>query len=469
MEIYGSSLNKIFITKEHFSKINMEKNYCLDEIINKSYYLNKNIFNNKIAFIGDVFTYNSFNNIIELIYISKENINIDPEDFDFLICESTWHGIDNTWEFAFNLFNEKKYSKELIKIINIFKKNNKKTIFYNKEDPTNYNSFFSVASLFDIIITTSQKCVKNYEKLYPNKIIYAYPFCCNPVKNNPIRHKNKEIINQGLFVGGFYNHLTNRTEETNKLFDSVLEKYDLKIINRHYFFPKFTKQVFKFKRNRNKYEISDKYEKYNYPPIDSRNVYNLYKYYKILLNVNTVTDCETMCSRRLIELLACGCNVFSNKSLSINNLNLFVITNLNEPITCNLDDLNINGFLQTHLYFSYITFIEKIYNILNLKLFENIKYKILCKNEKYIDPNYKKYIYENNYEFLLHLNKENQYYDNELIKKIVIHLYFYNENIGFTNNKSQFYKIYDYEDNYDIIISCNIKKNILLIPNYINL
>ena len=61
-----------------------------------------NIFNNNIAFIGDIFTFDSLSSILNVKYISKSKIHeINYNDFDFLLCESTWLGMDKSWKYAF--------------------------------------------------------------------------------------------------------------------------------------------------------------------------------------------------------------------------------------------------------------------------------------------------------------------------------------------------------------------------------
>ena len=65
------------------------------------------------------------------------------------------------------------------------------------------------------------------------------------------------------------------------------------------------------------------------------------------LNINTVTYCETMCSRRLIELLGCGCNVYSNTSKSIDYLKLPVVKEISNMETY-FTEYNIDGFYLTH-------------------------------------------------------------------------------------------------------------------------
>ena len=459
--IFGNNINKCIIKNTDYNKIRIDANYKINEENSKIYKKNI-IYNNKIAYIGDEFTYNSLKDIINIEYISQNNINnILPTDYDFLLCESTWHGIDGSWKYAFNLYTNKKWSIGLKTIITKFKKNNIKCIYYNKEDPTNFSKFCNVAELFDIIVTTSNKCINKYKKLYPNTNVIALPFLCNPIIHNPI---NNEKESSAYFIGGFYNHLENRTHTTYNLFQKLLEnKYNFKIINRHYFFPKITRQLYKFSGHKNKYEIDKIFKKYEHPSVSHNEVINLYKKSLFHLNINTVTDCKTMSSRRLIELLACGCNVYSNESQSIDYLELPVITNLNTNKTDLYSKYNIEGFYLTHTKFSYISFVEKLLKISNITIKNNIKIKISCINNSNIPEEYKSLLNIDNYDFELIL-KENKYINKEIIEQLLIYPYFFDGNICFTNNENDFFTIINNTSNDNCIIKTNFDKT-LLVPN----
>jgi hypothetical protein len=470
LKITGDFISKINIKtiKQSDIKYNDETFTCVDEQKEEKY-VTSTIFKNKLAFIGDTFTFNSLNDILNVTYISKINVaSFDVNEHDILLCESTWHGMDGTWKYAFSEYKKKIYSNELTSIINIFKSNGKKCVYYNKEDPTNYEKFCDVASLFDIIITTSEKCVLKYKSLYPNKIIFSRPFCCNPIKHNPIFNEQKKI-KSACFIGGFYKHLGSRSDETSEMFDKVIENdVDLKIINRHYFYPKITSQLQFANHFKGRYEISNKYEIYNNPPVSSDNVEKYYKKHILQLNVNTVTDCNTMSSRRLIELLACGCNVYSNNSLSIKYLKLPVITSMSGLNINSLQNVNIDGFYETHMNFSYEHLIGQIWNNAGINLTENMSYQIICNDKMYIDNKYTKFIkIDSDTKFLF--QKEKYYYDETFIQKIIVYTKFFNGNVAFLDDDTKWFKVYKLEEiTYDMII-CNKKSNdVLFIPSLYN-
>src|SRR5699024_3401949 len=102
-----------------------------------------------IGIICDEFLYNSFKDVANIEYISRNNTEV--KKYDFVIFASSWRGIDESWEGVAHPSNEKR--GELVNLINEFKRNNIPTIFYSKEDPVNFHLFKSIAAHCDYIFT----------------------------------------------------------------------------------------------------------------------------------------------------------------------------------------------------------------------------------------------------------------------------------------------------------------------------
>jgi hypothetical protein len=464
IHIYGKLLSHIIIENISIDKVSYsEYNLCKNNNSDIKCYKDDSIFLNNIAFIGDEFTFNSLNNITNITYISKTDIHkINVNLYDILLCESTWHGMDSSWRYAFNIYENNKYSLELKHIISKFKINKKKCIFYNKEDPTNYEKFYKSAELFDIIITTSELCVPKYKKIYPNKIIFSYPFLCNPIIHNPINNKKSKIA---YYVGGFYNRFTDRMNQTSKMLKDVIKNnYKLVIINRHYFYPKVTRQINNLRGNQNKYEIPEDLKQYENPCVSHIKALQLYKSSLFHLNMNTVTNCSTMSSRRLIELLACGCNVLSNNSQSIKDLKLPIFTDIKQINYDVFNEYNINGFYQTHIKYSYISLLNKLLLLSNINPKINVYIKISCKEKTKIPEKYKNLVQSTKFDFELLINNDD-YYNAHIIERLLVYPYFFNGNICFTSDKNKYFTVSNSMLNNDCIIKYHKDSNqTLFIP-----
>src|SRR5699024_9243521 len=97
----------------------------------------------KIGIIADEFLYESFKDIADVEYISRDERN-NLKEFDFVIFATTWRGIDGSWEGSANLTGEKR--ENLVEVIKSYNDKGIPTVFYSKEDPVNYNIFKGIAT-----------------------------------------------------------------------------------------------------------------------------------------------------------------------------------------------------------------------------------------------------------------------------------------------------------------------------------
>ena len=239
---------------------------------------------------------------------------------------------------------------------------------------------------------------------------------------------------------------------------------NLSIINRHYFYPKITRQIDRFKHHQNSYEINKEFKQFEGPSVSHIGALNLYKSSLFHLNINTVTECKTMSSRRMIELLACGCNILSNKSECIEYLNLPVITDITKIKKNVFDEYNINGFYLMHTKYSYLSLVINLFHMNNIEIKNNVHIKISCKDETKIPEKYKNLLKSTKFDFELFIQYDN-YYNIEIIEKLLVYPYFFNGNICFTDNKKKYFTVEDSILDNDCIIKYHKDiKQTLFIP-----
>jgi spore maturation protein CgeB len=264
----------------------------------------------KIAVILDVFSYECFKYEADLLKLSKENWKSEIEAFkpDFLLLESVWAGNDGEWRYSMTRF-QKPEGKALRELIDYCRKNDIKTVFWNKEDPPNYDVFKDVAKNFDFVFTTDEDCIPQYKKIVPHQHIYALPFAAQPALHNPYQSSKASKMPELCFAGTWYNFKhDSRREDVELLLDPV-RSYDLHIFDRqynhlttdHYLFP-------------------SKYQPYIKGSLDYDAMLTAYRAYKVMLNVNSVCESPTMFSRRVFEALACGTPVISSPSLGMEEM-----------------------------------------------------------------------------------------------------------------------------------------------------
>jgi hypothetical protein len=306
----------------------------------------KGLKNIKVAIILDEFSYNGFKYEFDAIPLEPTNwLEImQTEKPDMLFCESAWSG--GAWQgrIQYNGESEPENRAILLNLLQFCENNKVPTIFWNKEDPTNFNSFYDTALRFDHIFTTDEECVELYRDKYGHESVHCMLFAGQPRLFNPIEtHERTDDI---IFAGSWYVHHTERSKEMEQIFDNILRSgYNLKIYNR---FQEFGKK-------HPNYRFPVKYHKYLNPPVAHNKIDDIYKESKYALNINTVTKSTTMFARRVFELMLCNTLILSNYSNGMYRLfddNIVFVGS--EKIDLNNSELkqmnNLYNVLKNHTY-----------------------------------------------------------------------------------------------------------------------
>ena len=276
--------------------------------------------NVNIGIICDEFLFNSFKDIANFYYVNKDRYKELSGKIDVLIVASAWRGLDEDWKGIGNP-NKRDVREELFEVIDFFKKQEVKTVFYSKEDPVNYDRFIEIATRCEYIFTTAVEKIADYKKDCNNTNVYPLEFSVNPIYNNPIGINN-DLENKGaIFAGSWYEKYPHRKKDSRILFDGVINAGNqLKIIDRN------------FDKNLQQHFYPPEYLKYISPSIEHSTLQKVFKLFPWAINLNSVQTSETMFANRVYELQAMGNLILSNYSLGINNIfpNIFIVQNSNE-------------------------------------------------------------------------------------------------------------------------------------------
>nr|WP_154894960.1 glycosyltransferase [Paenibacillus xylanexedens] len=291
--------------------VTIETSYVYQEIENFNPQI-QDVKELKIAMIADEFTYESFKNECDVIYLSPKNwketmIREKPRVF---FCESAWSGKDplkREWKGKiYSSINFKSENRtELLEILQYCKTNKIKTVFWNKEDPSHYedkvHNFIDTALRFDYIFTTAYECVDRYKSDYGHPNTYPLMFAVQPAQFNPIDiYKRTDDF---IFAGSFYRQHPDRSIAMESLFDLLLKaNRNLIIYDRHYYFDD------------ENHTFPDKYNGHIQPSIPYTLIDKAYKGSDYAININTETNSKTMFARRVFELIASNTIVISNYS-----------------------------------------------------------------------------------------------------------------------------------------------------------
>lgn len=226
-----------------------------------------------------------------------------------LLVESTWKGIDNAWHYQVRELGAhpgRVRHYVLPDIIAWCRKRGIPTVFYNKEDPPNFEFFIEAARLFDYVFTSDADCIPDYVSRVGHDRVFALPFAAQPRIHNPV--SAGERIGNVCFAGTWYNH---RHLERQSGAEAILKPA---IDFGFYIFDRMAES------GHENYRWPDIYHDCIYGSLPYSRMVTAYKRFKLFLNINSVTDSPTMFARRVFELLASGTPVVSSESRGIREL-----------------------------------------------------------------------------------------------------------------------------------------------------
>ncbi|WP_226618613.1 glycosyltransferase [Cytobacillus firmus] len=316
--------------KNYFKKIKP----LLDQIPDSNGIRYYNRIETNIGIISDEFLYNSYKDIANFFYIERENYKQFSGELDVLLIVSTWKGLNLEWKGLGNP-NIKKHRQDLYKIIDFYRKQGTKIVFYSKEDPVNYHIFVDIAKQCDFIFTTAEEKIEDYKRDCNNENVSILEFGINPKYHNPIGIKKAAKQKEVLFTGSWYEKYPHRHDDTRMLFDGVLDaNRKLKIIDRN------------FDLKLSQYFFPEEYLKYVSPSIEHSYLQKFHKIFDWAINLNTVKESNTMFANRVYELQALGNIMLSNYSVGVNNKfpNVFLINDKKE-----IKDI-MNSFSQEEVF-----------------------------------------------------------------------------------------------------------------------
>jgi spore maturation protein CgeB len=280
----------------------------------------------KIATILDEFSELCFAYEAKIVPLRQENFAqqiIQNHDISFLLVESAWRGSNKSWKLSSNVCHSRTnmfYNFE--KVIALCKQRKIPCVFWNKEDPVHYKHFIHIAKYFDYIFTTDIGSKKNYIRDLRQNKVYTLPFAAQPKIHYPNGLENRTL--RPCFAGTYWKNLhKKRVQDMN-----------------HILFPAIKYGLHIYDRNR----VVGSGEKWPNCYLPYNQLVNMYRDYRVFLNVNCIVDSLTMFSRRVFELLACGTPVISSYALGIETLlpEVYISKNIRETNKLLISLLNNN-------------------------------------------------------------------------------------------------------------------------------
>lgn len=265
----------------------------------------------RVACVLDEFSHECFAPEADWKQILPQNWQRQIEEFqpEVLFVESAWKGKDEKWRHLVST-DRREHDGPLKALVDYCRAKSVPTVFWNKEDPANYEHFIGSAVWFDYILTTDSDCIDRYGKAAGHRRIGVLPFAAQPRIHNPIARRGGDLGNV-CFAGTWYaNKHDGRADDARLVLEPAIE-FGLHIYDRMHGYS------------------GPGWQNYLYPPeyqgcirggLPYEQMLDAYKRYHVFLNVNSVRNSPTMCSRRVFEILACGTNVVSAYAPSLERL-----------------------------------------------------------------------------------------------------------------------------------------------------
>lgn len=262
----------------------------------------------RIASILDAFSEHCFRYEAELLPLSRDGWRSEIAEFRpaMLLAESAWRGNQGQWSYLMSSY-AKKEENPLRDLLAWCREHGLPTVFWNKEDPPNFDVFIDVAKDFDYVFTTDADCIPRYRERVGHDRVFALPFAAEPAIHNPMGrpYRQRNVCFAGSWRADKY---PERVRDSEILLKPAAE-FGLDIYDRFH----GTKDAHKFRFPR-------EFRRSVQGSLDYDRMLSAYRAYKVFLNVNSVKESPTMFSRRVFELMACGTPVLSSESAGMRAL-----------------------------------------------------------------------------------------------------------------------------------------------------
>ena len=245
-----------------------------------------------------------------------------------LLVESAWSGNNGEWRYLLTNYKSRDVNP-LRDLVRYCREHKLTTVFWNKEDPPNFDVFIDAAKEFDFVFTTDVDSISKYKEICGHDRVYLMAFACQARLHNPCREKSWPRY-PVCFAGSWMEKYSERRRSLDDLLEPALA-FGLHIFDRN----------FKVSGYDSRYRFPDRYQSAIKGSLDYEHMLTAYRCYDVMMNVNTVTDSPTMFSRRVFECLACGTPVISTGSVGLEaTLGGYVrITRNSQDTTSHLNEL----------------------------------------------------------------------------------------------------------------------------------
>lgn len=267
----------------------------------------------KVALVADHFTTECLSMECRIRSLTPANYRevLDSWRPDIVFVESAFHGAQGSWRYE--LSKQPKWlrltkPKAIFQLVDFAKAHGIPTVFWNKDDGAYFDAFIDVAKAFDFVFTTDEACLESYRRALPDSVpanVLMMPYQPRFHAFDGFRFHHQAAC----FMGSYYRRILNERRRFLDMVFGALGQAGMKL------------HVFDRNHGRLSNFMEFRFPRHGHlklhPRVDYRETAHVYKSYVVSLNVNSVTGSNTMISRRLLEILACGGIAVTNGSCAV--------------------------------------------------------------------------------------------------------------------------------------------------------
>lgn len=246
----------------------------------------------------------------DCVHLSPQNWQheLTEKSVDFVFAESAWQGHKKLW--VGKIAGQDHVDSALAELTARCRDAGVPTVFWNKEDPPHYEDFLNAAKLFDYVFTSDANMLDSYERDLGHDRVDVLSFAAQPALHNPVRPKHG-WHERDIAFGGMY--FTEKYPERREQLNLLLGAAEAASASMETGLEIFSRQL----GGDPKYQFPEPFADRVVGSLDYAEMVTAYKAYKTFLNVNSVVDSPSMCSRRVFEIIASGSNVVTTPSAAI--------------------------------------------------------------------------------------------------------------------------------------------------------
>lgn len=264
----------------------------------------------RLALIADTFSTETLQQEVKCEVLGRETWlqQMMKQPVEALLIESAWEGNGGDWHRAIGYYSEAEFA-DTRALVAYCKQKAIPVLFWNKEDPVHFERFKTIAALADHVFTSDADCILRYlaQSDHQNISVSSAGFFAAPNIHNPLpsqRHWQHTMAYAGTYYGERY---ADRSTVLDMMF-STAAPAGLTIYDRQANVPA------------SPYTFPQALQIFSQGALDYSTTVEAYKSHPLQLNVNSVTASATMCSRRVMEIAACGTALISGPGLAIKQL-----------------------------------------------------------------------------------------------------------------------------------------------------